>query len=95
MPQEGIAMQVIENIMKKNLGLEMKITEARWIRERERSNKIIQFRVCTLEDKKDMEKKNKLKRKKLFIENDLSKRERKREREREREMEREGRGEGG
>lgn len=50
--------------------------EVSWIEGRTR-NKIIQVKVSTWEDKKElMRKKNKLKMKQLFVENDLTKKER-------------------
>lgn len=54
LPQTGEAMRIVENIMKRYMGLDIKIMEARWIGRGEKWNKIIQAKVSICEEKKEL-----------------------------------------
>lgn len=57
-PQTGEATKIVESIIKSYMDLDIKVTEARWIKGRVTRSKMIQARIGTWDDKKKvMEKK--------------------------------------
>lgn len=75
-PERETALQSVEEVLKKHLQIEVGIQEAFWIRKELKRSRIV-AKLSSWEEKRlVMNKKNKLKGKKLFIDNDLTKKER-------------------